>query len=358
MNIGKAPKRRATLWIAAALFTAGASAQPQQIPTLEDIPQALSSPPRDSLDRRHMGLASTRDSLRTRIKTHFERCSLYYSNSSEARECPGATVQLDTEKEAYIVAVKSFNWDLQQAIGDEQNRLEKRVREMEQAISNDANAVKRFGFDRRAEDFDKWVRLSKEAQDKAVDKLLERLFETAADEMRSGILDQLTRANGADIDQMLLKLQAAGLGAVASADALRQYQATQDKQLLKSIAKQLSEDLRSIIKFDENYQKSEKFEAAWEALQFFSPPGVRQVLAAVETGAWVTYGVGMQAVAIAEVARLNKLTDKELKAVQNIHCLFETHTLERYNAKLKLAMLTYRDASELTKPVQSKACSK
>ena len=128
--------------------------------------------------------------------------------------------------------------------------------------------------------------------------------------------------------------------------------------MLKSIAKQLSEDLRSIIKFDEHYQKSEKFEAAWEALQFFAPPGMRHVLALGETAAWATYGVGMQVVAVAEVARLNKLTDKELKAIQNIHCLFETHTLERYNAKLKLAMLTYRDTSELTKPTQSKACSK
>lgn len=356
MKFAKAAAR-AMLSLGAALFSADAPAQRIRIPALENVDQALSDPPRTALEARRAALVSTRALLHGRFKKYEGRC--YVRETPQAvRECPGEKVGFDADMDAHIAATKSFNWDLEQAIGEYRIGLERRIRDMDEALKRDADAAKNFGFNRRAEDFDKWVQLSREAQSKAVDKLLSQVFDARADELRSGIFEQVSQANSAQIDQMLLKLRAAGLGAGASAEALRRYQETGDKQLLRPLAMQLSEDLKSLIRLDDALQKSSSFEAAWEALQYFSPPGMRQLLALGETATWATYGAGMQVVAVAEVARLNSLTVEQLRGLHNIHCLFERHTFERYQAKRKLAELTGRGLSELVTPLQSQACAR
>lgn len=344
------------LSLCAALFATTATAQ--KVPALAEVNPALSDPPRAQLDTRRAALASTRASLRDRIQKYDDRCLLRQSGSQADRECPGEKVGLETDRDAYAAGVKSFNWDLEQAVGEYRMSLEKRILDMDLAIKQDAEAVARFGFSRRADDFDKWAQLSKEAQGKAIGKIAGLMLEAGVDEMRNGISEQLLNASGAEIDRVLLSLRAAGLGAGAAAESLRRYKETKDKQLLRSIAMQLNEELRSAIKIDEAGRQGNNFEAAWETLQMVVPPGMRQVLVLGETAAWATYSIGMQTVAVVEVQRLNKLTTKELAALHNIQCLFENHVLERYHAKVKLAELTGRGPSELSKPVQSNSCKK
>ena len=326
------------------------------IPALGEISEALPNPPQGDFRQRRAKLDSTRDSLCSRKKYFEEHCLVY--SASEAKGCTDRAIRLLCDTESCIAAVKSFNWELEQAFGEERNRLEDRILEIDQALKNDVTAIKRFGFDRRAEDFEKWARISEETKHKVVDKLMEQVFEAGAEKMRDGIFEQLTSADNQGIDQMLLKLQTLGLGAAASADALRQYKHTRDKQLLRPIAKHLSEDLQTIVKFDERYQKGENFEAGLEALKFFLPPGTREVVSMAEMAAWATYGAGMQTVALVEVKRLNELTNKELLALQEIHCISERHILARYEAKAKLAALLNQNVSDVVKPVLSKSCSR
>lgn len=328
------------------------------VPALDDIAPALPDPPRSNLTRRRTELVATRDALHIR-RTYFEEhCHIY--TATEARACTAAAIQLLADTEACTAAVKSFNWDLEQSFGEERIRLEGVIRGLDQALDNDATAVKRFGFDRRAEDFEKWAGISEEAKHKVVDKLLEQIFEIGGDKMREGIFEQLSNADDKGIDQMLLKLQTLGLGAAASADALREYKGKGIKDLpwLRSLAKQLNEDLRSVIKFDENYQLGNNFEAGLETLKYFLPPGPREIVSLAEVSAWATYGAGMQVVAVVEVERLNELTDKELLALQKIHCVSERHILARYEAKVKLAALLNQNDADLVKPVTSRSCSK
>lgn len=137
----------------------------------------------------------------------------------------------------------------------------------------------------------------------------------------------------------------------------------ENKEAFNVLAEQISKDLRANVLFGEKYAQGEKLEALKEAIEFFAPmsPAMAKFFAEVkiaEVAIWATYDATSQGIAVYQVAILRELNDKQLKALQSLHCVFERHALERYGATLKLAQLNWRDISTLHKPVQSKACAR
>jgi len=337
----------------------------QQIPALEDVPRALPDPPRTSLMQRHTDLAARRAVLFGRIDDFNQRCRLYYSNSPEAKECPSAKGPLYADRDAYIAALKSFNWDLEQAIGDYQNKLEKRLAELDAGLQRDAEALRRMGFSRRAEDFAEWAKFSTDAHRQAFLKFMDIVIDEGADYAVKWSAAQIGAAHasrfGADqANELLRKMQAQGINNPHAEAYLRKIvdqNLTKDgAQLTNELADALHQDLRvlrDLMTVDKNNSNAEK---ALKLVQMIAPPHLAKVATLGELGIWVVADVGAQRIAAANVRRLTELTEKDLKTLTTISCVSQRRLVEKHEVGAKLAELHERPFDQ-PKPFISKGCS-
>jgi len=329
---------RAMLCAGAALFGTGALAQ--KIPALEEVNPALSDPPRAALETRRAAMVSTRASLRDKIAKYEGRCLLRESGSRADRECPGEKASLEAGKEAYVVAVKSFNWDLEQAVGEYRNALEKRLRELNEGLERDAAAIRNQGFKRRAEDFEDLARLSSEAHRRAFLKVMDVLVDEAAPLITQGIAGKLR------------EMRATGLGPGEARAILKQFD---DANLVNPkaraylgevargatpgaegrLAGAMQEDLQQMRDISAAGGKGERLEAALKLVQWVAPPGS----GVMEIAVWVGYDITAQTLVSGTVTLLNDKTIDQLKGLNAVMCVSQRRLVEKHDVGVKLAAL-------------------
>ena len=350
---------RALRLAAAALLLAASGAVTAQIPALEEVPRFLPEASRVPLEARYAELAARRDSLRARIRDHDARCRLYSSNAPEATTCPPAKIRLSADREAYVTSVKTFNWDLEQSIGDYRIFLEKGLARAEEALVRDAEAVKRLGFERRAEDFKEWERLSADARNKLSVELTKFIVdeggEAVVKSFAATLQGSLRGLDPGEARELARKLEQSGLGSSPSARALREYASRSPSRAeLIELATMLHKDIQTLI----NAGSERGLERALELIKLFGGDAIEKYLPGLAIGelaVWSTYSAAAQSVAVIEVSRLNRMTDRQLKGLASIRCVTERHMAERYGWLVKMA--EFRGTSAPTPaPAQSAAC--
>jgi len=332
---------RAVLCVGAALFSTGAPGQ--KIPALEGVNPALSDPPRTALETRRAALVSTRASLRDMIAKYEGHCLLRESGSRADRECPGEKASLEAGKEAYVVAVKSFNWDLEQAVGEYRNVLEKRLRDLNEGLARDAAAIRNQGFKRRAEDFEDLARLSSEAHRLAFLKVMDVLVDEAAPLITQGIVGKLRelRATGlgpGEAKAILKQFDDANLVNPKARAYLREVARGSTPGVEGKLAGAIQEDLQQMREIDTAGGKGQKLEAALKLVQWVAPPGS----GIMEIAVWVGYDITAQTLVSGTVTMLNDKTIDQLKGLNAIICVSQRRLVEKHAVGFKLAALEGR----------------
>lgn len=339
-----------------------ASASAQQVPALESVPDALPDPPRNSLKLRYADLAATRDSLRSRIRDRDARCRIYYTNSPEAKECPDLTARLEGEKDVYIAAVNKFNWDLSQEVGGYRNKLERRVAELDEGLRNDATAIRQLGFDRRAEDFAEWAKLSTDAHRLAFVKLMNFVVDESSDLLAKGVFAQIralypSRFGPDEARDLLAKMDGDNLvnpdARAYLRDVARGISPWQESKLVEALHKDLRKARDVVIAGN----SGQNLEAALKLVKWIAPPHIRMGADLAEMAVWVGYDVAAQTVAGRQVRRLTELTESQLKALDGIVCVTQRRLTEKYEVNGKLAALDGRPFDQ-PKPIVSSRCER
>lgn len=346
------------------LICSPALAQQSQIPALEDVPRSLPESIAADLLARHLGLANTRNLLRSRIGDHFTRCSVVSTNSPEHRECLRTREPLFADRDAYIANVKQFNWDLEQAVGGYRNGLERRLAEIDDGLKRDATALRFLGFERRAENFADWAKFSADAHRFTFLKVMDSIIDAGSDLAVKGLLSRLqvmrvSKFGADEARELLRQMEAQSLGNV---NATRYLQQIIDRNLTKEgvalaneLAVELHKDmrvLRDLLTVDKDASTLEK---SYKLSKMFMPPHVEKGAEILELGVWVAYDVGAQSVASKQIRRLTELTEKDLKALKGIACVTQRRLVERHSVGARLAAVNNRTFDQ-PKPVVWQTC--
>jgi len=316
------------------------------IPAIEDVPDALRDPPRSSLVQRQVALLARRADLLPRIKDRDARCQLYSSKSKEAFECPELTARIQQQKSAYIASVNKFNWDVDQAIAQYQNELERRLGLLDNGLALDARSIQKLGFSKRASDFAEWATLSEDAHRKLV----------------LNAMDNIVNGGGAWIaGRLTSRLQSLGIGAgtLNPSEArllLREYDASnvlnsKAREYLRTIAtsatpgetgelaRLIHEDLMSARDAYVTAQDQSHFEAMLKMLETVAPPHIRFAADGAELLVWAAYDFSAQWIATERIQAYMQLTDEQLRALSSIACVSQRRVAEQYEIKKTLAAL-------------------
>lgn len=86
-----------------------------QIPTLKSVPEGLPPEQREALEQQRTALLERRNTIRSKIESHNQKCRNVPAGTSLAEECGRNQAQLEVEKAAYVSSARDFNDKVEQA---------------------------------------------------------------------------------------------------------------------------------------------------------------------------------------------------------------------------------------------------
>lgn len=257
---------------------------------------------------------------------------------------------LNTQRAQRIAAAQQFNSEMASRvraalaadIKQASASSEAQDKALSQAIERDLTAVRNFGFDRRAQDFEEWEKLATDAKREFEHTVSTELAGLLASKAKDGILAGVKGLDEAKVGGWIAVLMKQDPPPTEIIAVLRRMAFVADMDRVK-----LATDAKYLAKLIENMAKSAKV-SGWKGgmpvlldivCEAFPPEVGMQgkMFKATATSTVASlYNNAARRVAKAEIERLTSLTESQLKALANVNGLIEKHVKERREAKSKL----------------------
>lgn len=305
-----------------------------QAPVPEAVPAVLPNATKAALDIRRTRLDEQRKALAQKVAAHNARCrNVPPENAALTADCSAAQQSLNSEVQTYRQSVVAFNNDLATAIDAVRPQMQARVKELDVLIQRDAQAIRHLGFARRAEDFAEWERLGAKAKTEFEDEVMEAITGIAVDKLRSGVLSVFKDFDAAKAARMTDFIRTRGVKPepVALIAAIERVGRAPDKS-------RIADDAALIVRQFEDWRKAreamggsnESIKEVGNLLEgFISDPRVGLLMTGLKLTTAAVYNNATRRVARHEVERLTTLTEQQLKDLERLRKLMETHVRER-----------------------------
>ena len=209
----------------------------------------------------------------------------------------------------------------------------KRREELDRQIKRDAEAIRRLGFARREEDFAEWQQLSAKAKADFEGEVIDTIVSVAVDKTRGKLLDAFKGFDATKASRMIEWIRARGIKPEPAAliAAIERVGRAANKARVADdaefIVKQI-EDIRSARAAAADPVESAKFVSG--LLEgTVADPRVAFLITELKLTTAAVYNNATRRVARAEVERLTKLTEQQLKDLDRLRKVMERHVHER-----------------------------
>jgi tetratricopeptide (TPR) repeat protein len=232
---------------------------------------------------------------------------------------------------------------------EERKHLEARERKLRADIASDQEAIRRLGFERRAEDFEEWNRLSASAKEEFKAKTLDSLLSVTLTGVKTGTR-QLAGLNPPTANRMISQLKSVGVGDPYLFDAIRRVAANQGKPQMAQAVNEFIERLgqaKDIISTANALDTRPRgdiipiLEGIATALSWgLQDPRLEAAAASAQVIAYSWLSAATSAVGVQQVQRLSELTTDDLRILKILSTRLQNNVRELTHVKSELAVLT------------------
>jgi hypothetical protein len=190
-----------------------------------EMPDWLSGSARRTLDKSRSELVTSLNKIEKKGADY----NATYAGQPDSAPGREMYAQLERDKQSYFADLTRFKKELLTAANAEIERLDKRV-EM------DLNAIRRLGFERRAEDFKEFEDLDKEARKKLQDQFAESMIDllfTGALDADKAVVKSIGSMNTFSAQKLIGKMKAANIKNPLIWELVREIGATTDKPAMR-----------------------------------------------------------------------------------------------------------------------------
>jgi hypothetical protein len=315
---------------------------------LREIPEAIPAETRGPLTQRKHDLDERLAALRASITAYNAKPGVK-PGSPEERPYREEAADLDKQRKAYRADDDQYKADLRAAVAANRSAIEASIPVLKRKIETDAEAIKRLGFDKRADEFEEWVKLAASAQQEREKEMLEALVSTVLVVARTGV-----NAGGAEIaslnprtaSEKIVMLKEAGVTDPYFFDAIRALGRVQAKP---EMAEKLDDFLRAAQKTYENIVANEgvgntgpdaaaltnaELKAGVAVLGWgLNDPKLEVLVNEVKVTTALVYESAAGHVSARQVERLYMLTEQELKGLHKLGVLLNEHVAQLHAAR-------------------------
>ena len=225
----------------------------------------------------------------------------------------------------------------------EKKRLTVQEKDLAARIERDIIAIRRLGFDRRAEDFAEWESLGKDAKAQFEKEVIDAATDTVAGKVGDNLLKSFSRFDMAKAGRWLKLLEKVEPRPVELIALINKVAAAGNKA-------QMTNEAALILQGIERIQSAQAAQGRDELLllgldlmcDVVPPPGDAHCSAFKTVGkltAASLYNNAARRVAVNEVDRLTRMTESQLKALARLNELLTRHVKERNEVRAKLREL-------------------
>lgn len=327
--------RRAVLLCCVTLAAIPLAASPSaraQVAGPNAIPQGVGS---QALEAQRQSVLAEKDRLTGQIAAHNAMCSqVLDTDTALVASCSSSQSGLIASVQAYKASLAAYESALSTASATAQRtQQEARLRDLDAKITADAEAIRRLGFARRAEDFAAWEKLAADAKREFEGEVSDAITSAVVDKAQGKILDAFKAFDEASAAKLVARLRAAHpdasatelyalierLGRVADKAAI----AADAEEVLKRI-----DQLQAIAETpDDRVATAELAASLLEGL--IEDPRLKLLITEVKLTSASLYNNASRRIAAAEVDRLTAMTEDQLRALTKLQALMASHVTER-----------------------------
>ena len=287
---------------------------------LPEVPKALAQ--NTELLNRRAKLESDSQQLDQDISAHEGRCINKPKTPELVADCSASQSALNKRIAAQNKAEAEFAAALAIAGTNRRATLEKQ-------IASDVEAIRRLGFNRRAEDFAEWDQLALQAKTEFENEVLDTITDVAIDKVRGGILENFKSFDSAKATRMVQWIRARGIKPEPTAliNAIERVGLAPDKA-------RVADDAEFIVKQIEDFRKGRAAaNDPVESAKFISgllegtisDPRVALLITELKLTTAALYNNAARRVARSEVEKLTTLTEKQLQDLRRLQKLLQRH---------------------------------
>ncbi len=321
-----------------------------QVPALPVVPAALPAEPSRPLLVKRAQIEQQRKGVLDAGARHNERCRAVKEDSPEHRDCVASRDRLGAQIKALRAAADALEDEIDAAVALEKKRLSVRDGEISAAIERDVTAIRRLGFDRRAEDFAEWEKLGAEAKARFEKEIIDSATDAAIAKVRGSVLDGFKSFDDAQAARWIGRLAKVEPRPVELIALIERLAKVKDKAQIAESAELVLDRIKKLQKAGQALQPAGAAQAR-EALLLMGldlvcdvvpPPGDKSCKAFKAAGkltAASLYNNAARRVALDEVERLTAMTEEQLRALAKINQLLVAHIQDRNEVRAKLRAL-------------------
>lgn len=337
-------------WLLAATLLGAAGSATAQIPALPVIPGALPAGAAWPLQAKRALLEQQRKTVLYGGTRHNERCRAVKEGSPEHAECIASRERLDGDIRVLRAATDKLDDDIDAAVAIEKKNLAARDGEITAAIDRDIAAIRRLGFDRRAEDFAEWENLGAEAKARFEKEIIDTVTDAAIAKVRGRLLEGFRAFDDAQAARWIGELAKVDPRPVELIGLIERLAKIQDKAKIAESAELVLDRIEKLQKGRQALQPAGTAQAREEFLlmsldlvcDVVPPPGDKSCKAFRAVGkltAASLYNNVARRVAVNEVERLTAMTEAQLRGLARINELMGKHVKDRNEVRTKLKAL-------------------
>lgn len=326
-------RRAAPMWYATvmAILLAAAPAARAQVAGPAAIPQGVGT---QDLETQRQAVLAEKDRLTGQIAAHNAQCSqVIDTDTALVASCSSSQSNLIASIQAYKASLAAYETALSAGKSAHRTQQEARLRELDAQIASDAEAIRRLGFARRAEDFAAWDQLATDAKREFEGEVSDAITGAVVDKAQGKILDAFKSFDEASAAKLVARLRAAHptAGANELYNLIERIGRVADKAAIAADAEEVLkriDQLQAIAQTpDDRIATAQLAASLMEGL--IEDPRLKFLISEVKITSASLYNNASRRVAANEVDRLTTMTEDQLRALNKLQALMVRHVAER-----------------------------
>ncbi|MFI5148729.1 MAG: hypothetical protein ACHQRM_03285 [Bacteroidia bacterium] len=302
-----------------------------QIPKMKEIPDYLSASVKTTLANQKAELLGKKAALKSKMDHFNSACDKVVTGSAAEKECQAEQAGINSDKTALRAGINAFN----ESISKENDR---KVESLDKVILEEEKNIKKMNFNKRAEEFEEWEKLSEESRKEFELKCLKLAYETVIDLSIEKIKKDIATVpmiENEQADEMIRMLKEKGIKDGKLFDAIRSMTKVKNGQkvfdALGGLVKATNVEPKSKEQESETQQALGGYKKVLEGL--LHDPALKFLVTESDFTISAVYNSTAQHISNYRISKLTSLTESELRDLQKMTKNLENHVKERNEAK-------------------------
>jgi hypothetical protein len=308
-----------------------------------EVPDCLPQTIRVQLLEERSGLVEQFKGYNNKVDEFRGKCSLVHEGTDRYYRCLSQQNYLQKRQGELVEINYAFKHKVDLAVAAMRAPLQQHIEKLRDQIHSDETAIRRLGFQKRAEEFDDWIKLAETAQKEYERETRDALIDLAIDKGLEGLKQGITTIgslNPPKANKCISQLKALGVGDPYLFGAIRRLALVRGKPARARAINNFLDRVKDAVEAARIEKSEGKLDAFTELLgELVTDRQLSLLLIEIKFATAALYNNVAQRVSQHELMRLTALNEQELKALQKLSELLEKDVRQLNNAKQELALL-------------------